>query len=69
MVGGVPGVVRVTLLTRWGVLFSFPLSFFRFLFGVFGAGWVSGCLGMWGRVMFALVGAFCVFRGGWLFVG
>ena len=64
-----PGVVWVTLLTRWGVLFSFSLSFFRFLFGVFGVGRVSGCLGIRGRVMFALVSAFCVFRGGWLFVG
>ena len=52
-----------------GCSFSFSLSFFRFLFGVFGVGRVSGCLGIRGRVMFALVSAFCVFRVGWLFVG
>lgn len=64
-----PGVVWVTLLTRWGVPFFFFALVFRFLFGVFVVGWVLGCLGMWGRVMFALVSAFCVFRGGWLFGG
>ena len=38
--GGVPGVVWVTLLTRWGVPFFFFALVFRFLFGVFVAGWV-----------------------------
>lgn len=52
-----------------GCSFSFSPSFFRFLFGVFVVGWVWGCFGMWGRVMFALVSAFCVFRGGWWFGG
>lgn len=65
----VPGVVWVTLLTRWGVPFFFFALVFRFLFGVFVVGWVLGCLGMWGRVMFALVSAFCVFRVGRLFGG
>lgn len=64
-----PGVVWVTLLTRWGVLFFFFALVFRFLFGVFVMGWVFRCLGMWGRVMFSLVRAFCVFLGGAVFWG
>ena len=55
--------------SRGGVFFFFFALVFRFLFGVFVAGWVLGCLGMWGRVMFALVSAFCVFRVGRLFGG
>ena len=44
-------------------------GFFRVVRGVFGVGRGSGCLGMWGRAMFALVSALCtlvqvsVFRG------
>ena len=55
----VPGVVWVTLLTRWGVPFLFFALVFRFLFGVFVVGWVLGCLGMWGNLSFALVSALC----------
>lgn len=50
-----------------GCSFFFFALLFRFLFGVFGVGRVLECFGIWGRVMFALVSAFYVFRGGWLF--
>jgi hypothetical protein len=44
-----------------GCSFFFFALVFRFLFGVFVMGWVFRCLGMWGRVMFSLIRAFCVF--------
>lgn len=52
-----------------GCSFFFFALVFRFLFGVFVVGWISWCLGMWGRVMFTLVSAFCGFRVGRLFGG
>ena len=52
-----------------GCSFFFFALVFRFLFGVFVVVWVLGCFGMWGRVMFALVSAFYVFRVGRLFGG
>lgn len=42
-----------------GCPFSFSLPLFRFLCGVLCAGWVFGCFGMWGRVIFSLVSALC----------
>ena len=52
-----------------GCSFFFFALVFRFLSGVFVVGWVLGCLGMWGDLLFALVSALCtsvqisIFRG------
>lgn len=69
MAGGGAGCGVGPVAHAVGCSFFFFALVFRFLFGVFVVVWVLGCLGTWGRVMFALVSAFCVFRVGRLFGG
>lgn len=66
VVFGVGFVVFWGLWRRFGCLgvwvrgvFGCFSGFLGWVRGVFVVGWVLGCFGMWGRVMFSLVSALC----------